>query len=258
MTTKFKQFKDLHHASGLFVLPNVWNAKSALLFKEKKFPAIATSSAAVADSLGYQDGEQMPFNAYQFVIKRILATVDLPLSVDLEMGYALSPDDIYTNILGLINLGVVGINIEDSTLDRGERTLKLAKTFATTLETIKNRLIADGLDLFINVRVDTYILDVRNKEKETGERLKLYENSGADGIFLPCIANQKDIEAAVNATRLPLNVMAVPGLPNLDILEQLGVKRVSMGPFLFNKVYESAAQLSQAVNTSRNISLITN
>jgi len=239
MTTKFEQFNDLHHTSNLFVLPNVWNAKSALFFQQKDFPAIATSSAAVAESLGYEDGEQMPFNTYLFVIKRILAAIKIPLSVDLEMGYASSAEDIYTNILQLIDLGVVGINLEDSIIEHGKRSLQHAQRFAKTLETIKSRLKAGNLDLFLNVRCDTYLLDVPNKQKETAERAALYENSGADGLFLPCISEPQDIAAAVQATKLPLNVMQVPGLPALDTLQKLGVQRVSMGSFLFNKVYEN-------------------
>ena len=240
MTSKFAQFYQLHHLPGLFVLPNVWNAKSARLVEEKNFPAIATSSAAVADSLGYEDGEQMPFNTYRFIIQRILASTNIPLTVDLEMGYGLSADDIYNNILSLINLGVVGINLEDSTIERGHRILKDAATFAQTLSTIRSRLIADDLQLFINVRCDTYILNVGNKSQETRERLKHYEQSGADGIFLPCISDEQDIREAVKATKLPLNVMYIPGLPGLDELETLGVKRVSMGPYLYNKAYDPA------------------
>ena len=205
MNTKFEQFNDLHHTSNIFVLPNVWNAKSALFFQDKDFPAIATSSAAVAESLGYEDGEQMPFNTYLFVIKRILAATNLPLSVDLEMGYASCVEDIYTNILELINLGVVGINLEDSIIEHGTRTLKNAQTFAHTLATIKSRLQADKLDLFINVRCDTYLLDVENKAEETAARARLYEESGANGLFLPCISKPEDIAAATKATKLCTN-----------------------------------------------------
>lgn len=257
MTSKFAQFYKLHHSPGLFVLPNAWNAKSALLFQEKNFPAIATSSAAIADSLGYEDGEQMPFNTYLFMIKRILAATDIPLSVDLEMGYASCTDDIYTNILSLINLGVVGINLEDSTIDRGTRVLQDVAAFADSIKHIRNRLIADDLQLFINIRCDTYLLDVKNKSQETRERLKLYEQSGADGIFLPCISDTQDIREAARATKLPLNVMCVPGLPGLDKLAELGVKRVSMGPSLYNKIYDTAGQLSLAITTFKDFSLIT-
>lgn len=256
MSSKFKQFKDLHQSAELFVLPNAWDAKSALLFQGNNFPAIATSSAAVASSLGYEDGEGMPFHDYLFVIKRIAAAVKVPVSIDLEMGYGTSVEEIYANIRQLTDLGVVGINIEDSVIDKPGRVLKEAKTFAKTMETIKNRLVSNNIDLFINIRCDTFILNVKNKQQETSHRLKLYEATGADGIFLPCISAEDDIAEVVNTTKLPLNVMCIPGLPGFGTLNDLGVKRVSMGPFLFNKVYSYVDLLSQAVTAGRSFSPI--
>ncbi len=256
MSSAFKQFKDLHHAKDLFVLPNVWNAKSAIILQEKKFSAIATSSAAVANSLGYEDGEQMPFEDYLFVIKRILSSVPVPLSVDIEMGYGQSDEKILANIIKLIELGVVGINIEDSTIDTSGRILKDARLFAKTIEYIKNKLVSKNLNLFINIRCDTFILNVENKQKETSKRLKIYETTGANGIFLPCISAEEDIAEVVSNTKLPLNVICIPGLPDFETLNQLGVKRVSMGPFLFNKIYSDAAQLSETIIKNRNFSAI--
>ena len=247
MQSKFETFRELHQGSGLFVLPNVWNVKSALFFQEKGIPAIATSSAAVAGSLGYEDGEGMPFSAYLFVISRILSSVQIPLSVDMEMGYGKSEEEIYSNILRLIELGVVGINIEDSVGGSSGRVLKDAKVFAKMIGNIKNRLVLANLNLFINVRCDTFILDVKNKQQETRRRLMVYEAAGVDGIFLPCICAEEDIAEAVTHTRLPLNVMCIPGLPDFDTLNELGVKRVSMGPFLFNRIYDNMDQLFQEV-----------
>ena len=237
MSAKFQVFNDLHRSTELFILPNVWNAKSAIVFQEKGFPAIATSSAAVASSLGYLDGEGMPFQDYLFVIKRILSSVQVPLSVDMEMGYGASGEEIYTHLLRLVEMGVAGINIEDSIIDRSGRVLKEAKIFAGTLEYIKNRMVSQNIDLFINVRCDTYLLSVENKRQETSRRSKMYEMAGADGIFLPCICDEEDISAAVRDTKLPLNVMYIPGLPGFEPLHLLGVKRVSMGPFSFNQLY---------------------
>jgi 2-methylisocitrate lyase-like PEP mutase family enzyme len=258
MSTSVEKFAGLHQSSDLFVLPNVWNARSALAFQECGFRAVATSSAAVADSLGYPDGEGMSFAEYVSVIRRILATVQIPLSVDIEMGYGETNEEIYRNILQLVDLGAVGINIEDSMIRgsggrdteaqrSGERVLKPVKSFAQTIEYIKSKLAAIRADLFINVRCDTYLLNVASKEKETRDRMMVYEASGADGIFLPCICEEEDISTAVNHTELPVNVMCVPGLPDLPVLRRLGVKRVSMGPFLYNRVYELAGQLSKAV-----------
>lgn len=252
----FSQFKDLHQSGNLFVLPNAWNVASALIFQEKKFPAIATSSAAVATSLGYRDGEEMPFPDYLFIIRRILASTRVPLSVDLEMGYGGSNEEIYANILQLIELGVVGINIEDSTVHRHTRTLKDAAVFARTISFIRNKLEAEKFNLFINIRCDTFILNVDNKLEETTRRLKIYNTIGADGIFIPCISKEEDIAEVTNNTSLPLNVMAIPGLPDFATLNKLGVKRVSMGSFLFNKTYDHINDLTQKINKDKNISAI--
>lgn len=256
MSNNFKAFKNLHQTDALFVLPNVWNVKSALLFQELKFPAIATSSMAVANSLGYEDGEAMPFADYLFIIKRILSSIQIPLSVDLEMGYAATDEKMYTNIQKLIDLGVVGINIEDSSIVKSSRVLKNANAFAKTIEKIKNKLTANGLNLFINIRCDTYILNVKDKQQETLKRLKAFETTGADGIFLPCVYDEKDISEAVSNTKLPLNVMCIPGIPDFDILNQLGVKRVSMGPFMFNKLYNNITEYAKIITTDKNFASI--
>lgn len=254
MFVHFKDFKDLHHSAGLFVLPNAWNVKSALVIQENKFPAIATSSGAVASSLGYQDGGGLPFDDYLFVIKRILASVQIPLSVDMETGYGNSDEKIYANIRTLIDLGVAGINIEDSIVNESGRVLTEAKILAKTLEYVKNRLVSENVNLFINVRCDTFNLNVDNKKQETNTRVRLYEDAGADGIFLPRICAEEDIAEAVSNTKLPVNVISVPGLPGFDTLNRLGVKRVTMGPFLFNKMYNNLGQLSQAITTSKSVS----
>jgi 2-methylisocitrate lyase-like PEP mutase family enzyme len=256
MSQTFNKFKNLHQSDTLFVLPNVWNVKSALLFQELKFPAIATSSMAVANSLGYEDGEAMPFSDYLFIIKRILSSIQIPLSVDMEMGYGITDEKIYANIQKLTDLGVVGINIEDSSVVKSGRVLKNAKTFAKTIENIKNKLTANGLNLFINIRCDTYILNVKDKQQETPKRLKVYETTGADGIFLPCICEEKDIAEAVSNTKLPLNVMCIPGLPDFGTLNKLGVKHVSMGPFMFNKLYSDISAYANTITKDKSFAAI--
>ena len=258
MSSNFEIFKALHHDKNLFILPNAWDAKSALLFQENKFQAVATSSAAVAAALGYEDGEQMPFADYVFVIKRILASVKIPLTVDMEMGYGKTKEEILKNLRTLIELDVAGINIEDSTILDSKRSLKDAKEFATTIEFIKSKLTSEKLSLFINIRCDTYLLGVSDKQKETTKRLKIYGSTGADAVFLPCISDENDIAEAVNNSKLPINVMCIPGLPGFDTLNKLGVKRVSMGPFLFNSVYKEVSELSQKIVDNKNFSPLFN
>jgi len=256
MSSNFQKFKQLHQQSDLLVLPNAWNAKSASIFEEKQFPAVATSSAAVAESLGYRDGEGMPFMDYLFIINRIVSAIRVPLTVDIEMGYGKTNAEVYTNILKLVELGVAGINIEDSIINQSKRTLKDTKTFGSTIEYIKNRLETEQLQLFINIRCDTYLLNIEKKREETIKRLKVYETTGADGIFLPCISKENDIVEAVNNTKLPVSVMCIPGLPGFAALNKLGVKRVSMGPFMFNKIYDNIGRLSETIDTSKNFSSI--
>jgi 2-methylisocitrate lyase-like PEP mutase family enzyme len=245
MSTNFEKFKALHHCADLLVLPNAWDAKSALLFQEKSFPAVGTSSAAVAACMGYEDGEKMPLGDYLFVIKRILASVKIPLSVDFEMGYGETKAAILSNLLKLCELGVVGINLEDSLIVDGKRTLQNGNAFTETIAYLKNKLNAEGAALFINIRCDTYLLNLKNKQEETTLRLPLYESAGADGIFLPCISQEADIVDALKSTKLPLNVMCIPGLPDFNRLQALGVKRASMGPFFLNKTYTKATELLQ-------------
>lgn len=256
MSSVFQQFKALHYTEKLFILPNAWDARSAALFQEKNFKAVGTSSAAVSTSLGYNDGEGMPFTEYLVIIKRILAAVNIPVTVDMEMGYGQTNKAIIQNIRQLIELGVAGINIEDSIIQNSTRALDNADKFAKTIEAISNHLTQNNLSLFINLRCDTYILDVPNKQKETASRLKIYESTGADGIFLPCISKEDDISAAVSNTKLPLSVMCIPGLPDFDTLNRLGVKRASMGPFLFSKTYATIPELSQAIIDNNNFSPI--
>lgn len=256
MTTKFETFKTLHSADDLFILPNAWDAESAIILQKNNFPAVGTSSAAVSATLGYPDGEKMPFAEYLMIIRRIAASVNIPFTVDLEMGYGTTHEGIYANIENLLDAGVVGINIEDSEITKGVRHLKEAKAFAQTIQFITNKLSSSQQNLFVNVRSDTYLLDVKEKSKETRQRLKLYEDAGADGIFLPFINDEEDIKQAVANTKLPLNVMALPGLPDTQVLKRLGVKRLSMGPFLHSKTYNTMSDLAKKVFEMKSINPI--
>ncbi|MEJ0034164.1 MAG: isocitrate lyase/phosphoenolpyruvate mutase family protein [Bacteroidota bacterium] len=254
MESKFEKFKKLHTANDLFILPNAWTPGSAILLEQCNYPAVGTSSSAVAASLGYSDGEGMPFEDYLFVIKRIAASVSIPVTIDMEMGYGKTDAAIYDNLRRLVEAGVVGINIEDSTLSNGKRVLKPADRFAETVAFLKDKLVNAGQALFINVRCDTFIAE--NMAGETFARLKLYEAAGADGIFLPFISKKEDITQAVAGTKLPLNVMCIHGLPEISELSKLGVKRVSMGPFLHNKTYSAAKELAKSVLDQRSLKSI--
>ena len=228
-------FNKLHQQSSPLMICNVWDVSSAKIAEKLNFKAIGTSSAAIASVLGYEDGEQMSFEELLFIVKRITTSSKLPLTVDIEAGYSLDPLITAGYIKTLVEAGIVGINIEDSKVD-GTRRLIDANSFAGYLSAVKRQLLKDQIDIFINVRTDTFLLGKEDALAETKKRVKLYEIAGADGFFVPCITKAADVEAIVKATTIPVNVMCMPDLPDFKLLTKLGVKRISMGNFLFDKL----------------------
>lgn len=222
-------FQELHQRDTLFLLANVWDASSAKAATQVGFDAIGTSSAAMASVFGYDDGEQMPFDTFILMIARIRQVTDLPLSVDIEAGYSRDISQILAHVEQLVELGVVGINIEDSIVTT-ERRLSQVSEFASIVQAIKQRFAET---LFVNVRTDTYLLAVDNVLAETLARIHAYENAGADGIFIPCLTNHQAISQVCSEATRPINVMAMPDLADFATLSALGVKRVSMGNFVF-------------------------
>ncbi len=228
-------FKKLHNQNDPLLICNVWDVASAKIAEKLAFQAIGTSSAAIATMLGYEDGENMSFSELNYLVKRIMANTKLPLTVDLESGYSREPSEIAAHIKRLADLGVVGINIEDSIVNK-KRTLLNAQEFAKTISTIKSELKKDNIDIFLNVRTDAFLLGHLNAVDETKKRLQFFEEAGADGIFIPGIEKEDDIKKITESTKLPINVMCMPNLPNFEKLRKLGVKRISMGNFLFDYV----------------------
>jgi 2-methylisocitrate lyase-like PEP mutase family enzyme len=230
-------FKELHHGPGALIIGNVWNVQSAKVFEKLGFKAIATSSAAVAETLGYEDGQAMSFDEYAFVVKRLVKTTALPVSVDLESGYGSTASEIVKNILALYDLGVVGINIEDSKIEKSKRVIADAATFANVLTEVVESVNGKEHRVFINLRSDTFLLGMADPVSESQKRILLYDKTGVNGLFLPCITEVGDIKTIISSTKLPLNVMCMPNLPDFDTLERAGVKRISMGNFVNKNVY---------------------
>lgn len=249
------EFKDLHNQEKPLLIANVWDVPSAKTAEKLNFQAIGTSSSAIASILGYNDGEEMEFLELEYFVKRIALNSKLPLSVDLESGYSREPKEIFNHIKRLVKLGVVGINIEDSVVNENRELLD-ANSFATTLKEIKELLEKENINVFLNVRTDTFILLKENRIEETKKRIELYEKAGANGIFVPCIENKSDIQEIVNHTSLPINVMCMPNLPDFETLKNLGVKRISMGNFIFDKMYNQFEETSKNVLKQQSFNLI--
>jgi len=231
--SQFDNFSDLHRQDAPLLLGNVWSAHSARIFQDLGFKAVGTSSAAIAATLGYEDGENMPFDDLLRVVSSIQEKIDIPLTVDIESGYGSDADEILLNIEALYKFGIVGINLEDSVVNEN-RELVDAEEIAEKISVIKEKLGEENIEVFLNVRTDPYMVGLEGAYAETLKRSRLYAESGADGIFVPAIVNESEIRGVVKSTILPINIMCMPNLPGFENLKGLGVKRVSMGPFLYN------------------------
>ena len=242
----FDIFLRLHHSEKPLLLANVWDVSSARVFEKNGFKAAGTSSRALAQVHGYEDGEKIPFELVLHTVKEIVAHIQIPLSVDMETGYGLTNAAIIQNIEKLHDLGAVGINLEDSILAEPGK-LKPADQFQKTISSIRNHLEKKNMRLFINARTDTFLHKLPSMLEETIRRIVLYEQAGADGIFVPFIQDPVHLKTVVQATKLPVNIVCTAKLCDIAQLSASGVKRISMGPFLFSKVYGNAATLAKSV-----------
>lgn len=228
-------FKELHKKETPILVCNVWDVESARVAQNLGFRAIGTSSGAIATMLGYKDGEEISFSELEYIVERIIKSSTIPLTVDLEAGYSRKTAEIVDNIKRLAQLGVVGINIEDSLVEE-KRTIVDTNLFSKTLTAICSQLLRQNIDLFVNVRTDTFLLGLPNPLQQTIQRAREYYNAGAQGLFVPCIEKREDIKVVAQKVDLPLNVMCMPNLPSFSTLKGLGVKRISMGNFVYNKI----------------------
>jgi 2-methylisocitrate lyase-like PEP mutase family enzyme len=258
MKNRFKEFLDLHHKTSPVQIGNVWNAQSAQVYDKLNFEAIGTSSAAVAGSLGFADGEEMSFEDYLFVIKRIAATTSAMLTVDLEGGYGNTAEEICDHITKLYDIGVVGINIEDSVVTDSKRSIVDAVGFAAKLKKITSLLADARIEIFINVRADSFLLGLPNALEDALARTKLYQDTGVHGLFFPCITQIADIEKITALSRLPVNVMCMPGLPDFKALQDAGVKRISAGPFLNMNIYKALETSIERITTENSFASLFN
>ncbi|WP_322046321.1 isocitrate lyase/phosphoenolpyruvate mutase family protein [Paraburkholderia sp. J67] len=233
-------FRELHENSFPLLLPNAWDAGSARLIESLGAPAIATTSAGFAWALGYPDGRILPFDEVVGAVRRIVRVLSVPLSVDIEHGYSDDPRTVADHVMRLVDLGIAGINIEDGP--------DPASLLASKIEAIKNAVAKSGSDLFVNARSDVFLARLVEPSKQPEESIArgaLYASSGADGLFLPALVNASDIETIAEATRLPLNVMAVSGLADAATLGKLGVRRLSAGSGISQVVLGKAKSIAQ-------------
>jgi 2-methylisocitrate lyase-like PEP mutase family enzyme len=257
---KAERFGELHHSGKMLVLPNIWDPLGALLIENLGYPAIATASAAVAYANGYTDREQIPFNDLLTLLKKITHRVNLPVTADIESGYAKTDSQLQENIKRLIDSGIVGINIEDT--DHNMKTFQSTEAQCDKIRLIRKAAREMGIPIFINARTDVYLHETnfRSEEIKLNETIKrglAYKDAGADGFFPITLKYEKDIKEIIAQVKLPLNIITMPGIPDLKTLSSLGVARVSLGPSLLKISIRAMKELAEQLKDYEGLSSIT-
>jgi len=235
-------FRAMHQAPPILLLPNAWDAVSARLFVKAGARAIATTSAGIAATLGYPDGEKVPRDAMLEVVARIARVVDVPVTADIEAGYAESPDDLAKTIRAVIDAGAIGFNLEDATGDSSRPLYEVEEQLARIRAA---RLAGEraGVRVVINARTDVYLAKVgepAGRFAETVRRVNAYREAGADCLFVPGVTDLATLTELVRKISDPLNVLAGPGMPSTGELERIGVARLSVGSAIMRATLATA------------------
>lgn len=222
-------FRRLHDRRQVLLLANAWDAGSARLLSQRGFAAIATTSAGVAWSLGYADGERAPLVEVLAAIGRIARVLDVPLTADIETGYGETPAEVAATVRAVIAAGAVGVNIEDGMPGHGP--LRPVEAAAARLRAAREAADASGVPIVINARVDSWMqrddADASRRLADAIGRGRAYLAAGADCIYPIGLHERATLAALVQALDAPVNVNAGPGTPDLADLARLGVARVS-------------------------------
>jgi 2-methylisocitrate lyase-like PEP mutase family enzyme len=251
MTTqkeKAELFAELHVKGDPLILFNIWDAGSSKAVKDAGAKAIATGSWSVAAADGYADGEEMPLDLALANLGRIVANVDLPVTIDFEGGYATDISGLKENIAKVIEAGAVGINFEDQIVDGeglysvGEQSIRIAA--------VREAADSKAIPLFINARTDVFLKSDPSKHGENFEeaaaRALAYERSGASGFFAPGLKDPELIRNLCDRSPLPVNIMVMADTPTNKEMAQLGVGRVSYGPGPYRQMIEALKQAAGA------------
>lgn len=234
-----RRFAALHVKGRPFVLYNIWDAGSAKAVREAGASAIATGSWSVAAASGFDDGEKMPLELVLANLQRIVAAVDVPVSLDFEGGYARDPRAIADNVVRVIHAGAVGINFEDQIIG-GDRLYPIGEQ-ADRIRAARTAADRAGMPLFINARVDLFLKSPASAHHETLvdealQRGAAYASAGASGVFFPGVVDARLIGELCAGSSLPVNVISKPGVPSNQELARLGVARISHGPFPYRQM----------------------
>ncbi len=242
-----KRFLDLHRAPHILVLPNAWDAASAKLFEQAGFDAIATTSAGIAASYGYPDGELISREEMLEAVRRIVNAVALPVTADMEAGFGSSPDEVAETARLVLEAGAIGLNLEDGTRDKSHPLSDIPLQIEK-IKAVRQTADAFGVPLVINARTDVYeSLDKNDKSllAQAIQRGNAYREAGADCVFVISVDDKKIIAELVREINAPINILARYGSPMISDLEKLGVARVSFGSIPMRATMSLVGQIAE-------------
>ena len=228
---KANLLKNLHVKGDPLILYNIWDAGSARALQEIGAKAITTSSWSVAAAHGYDDGEKLPFDLALGNIKRIIQNINIPVTIDLEGGYSKTLTQLCDKVKKIIEIGVVGINIEDQII--GSDDLYPLEEQSKRIKAIRQVATQTSIPIFINARTDIFLKKNHHDESNIEnaiQRCFAYAESGANGFFVPGLKETKYIERLCEFSSLPVNIMMLPDMLSPKQLAELGVARISYGP----------------------------
>ncbi len=229
-SAKAEMLRQLHHENHAVVFPNVWDATSARVVEELGYPAVATTSAGIANMLGYADGQNISRDEMLSIVSLVARVVKVPVTADMEAGYADTPDQMYETATALIYSGAVGLNLEDS--EENESRLINLPLYLDKVAALGEAGAKLGVKLVLNARTDAYWwkgAQPAPRMSETIKRANAFRQAGADCVFVPGLKDLNEIRTFLGESPGPLNVLGGPGAPSISELEAAGVRRVSIG-----------------------------
>ncbi|GAA2887318.1 isocitrate lyase/phosphoenolpyruvate mutase family protein [Aminobacter sp. P9b] len=238
---KANAFHALHVKGNPVVLYNAWDPGTAAIVAKAGAKAIATGSWPVAAAFGFADGEKIPLDVALDNIRRIVAAVDLPVTMDLEGGYGVVPEQVAKTVSRAIEAGAIGFNFEDQVV--GGEGLHDTALQAERVAAAAGAIKASGVPAFLNARTDVFL---KNKPDTHGEkhvdeaveRARAYAKAGAHGFFAPGLGDEKLIGRLCREAELPVNIIALAHVPPKAKLAELGVARISYGPVPYRQMAE--------------------
>ena len=246
-----ESLRQLHQTGSPLILANVWDAASARMVAMAGAKAVATSSGAVSWAHGVRDGGNLDLSTVCAVLREIVSAAgDLPVTADIEGGYAQAPEGVRASVAAVIDAGVAGINLEDSgaPAESSAAPLFTAADQAARIAAARAAAQSAGIRLFINVRTDVYLFGVgpeAGRYDDVAARAQAYRAAGADGLFVPGLLDLDVLSQIGQATDLALNAMWLPGAPSPAELFKAGVARISVGTALFQSAYTYAQRVAQ-------------